>query len=269
MASRFIVHFGVYLLALVALSGVSFSAFGADSALSAQDLKKAANQEIQAPTNTPVNTKRASDAALPADSTSSGILRLKDEYHSLKARQLIMTFGVQLQSYKPAGSSDATGTGSSYNLAEVGSTVLPSISLGTLYNLASNRSGDWQLGLEGEAGYISQKTDVATSTGSISARLNTTLLDLHPLIRWSPRNSKFHLFTGYGWGHATVTQSSSSSVGQWSKSGNTNTWLLGADYAMNEKWLVQLASKSVTISKADDGFDLPSNQVELGAKVLW
>jgi hypothetical protein len=240
-----------------------------DSALSAQDLKKTATQEIQAPASTPVTTKGASDAALPVNETSSGILHLKDDFHSLKARQVIMTFGVQMQTYKPSGVSDGSNTGASYDLSRVGSTVLPSISLGSLYNLANNRSGQWQVGVEGEAGYISQKASVPTGNGSLSARLNTTVFDVHPLVRWAPQHSKFHLFTGYGWGHATVTQASDSTVGQWSKGANTSTWLLGADYAMTEKWLMQLTSKSVSISKASDGFDLPSNQLELGAKVLW
>lgn len=263
-------RFAVLLLATGSLC--SLQALAADSTLSAQDLKKAASQEIEAPATTPVNTKRASDAALPAtaaDGSSSGILRLKDEYHSLKARSVIMTFGVQMQSYKPTGTSDGTNTGSTYSLSDVGATVLPSVSLGALYNMADNRSGQWQLGLEGEAGYTSQKATVATATGSLSARLNTTIFDLHPMVRWAPHNSKFHLFTGYGWGHATLTQSSSDSVGQWSKSGNTTNWLLGADYAMSEKWLLQLMSKSISVSKADEGFNLPSNQLELGAKVLW
>src|SRR6185312_1774707 len=246
----------------------SLSALAADSTLSAEQLKQTAQQEIQAPTNAVVSEKTASDAALSPDGASSGILRLQDDFHSLKARQFLMTFGVQMQSYRPQGQSD-NSTGSSYSLSDVGSTVLPSVSLGTLYNITQNRSGQWQAGLEGEIGYISQKASVATASGTMDARLNSTLMEIRPLIRWAPRHSKFHVFTGYGLGHASVTQSSASTVGQWTKSGNTTDWLLGADYALNEKWLLQLASKNITVSRADDGFDLPSNQVELGAKVLW
>ena len=248
---------------------LSLSAHAADTVLSASQLKQTASQEIQAPANISVPATTASDAALPADGASSGILRLQDDFHSLKARSFLMTFGIQMQSYRPQGQSDGSTTGSAYALSDVGATVLPSVSLGTLYNITQNRSGEWQVGLEAEAGYTSQKASVATSSGSMNARLNTTLMEIRPLIRWAPRHSQFHLFTGYGYGRASVTQSSSSTVGQWTKSGATTDWLLGADYAMNEKWLVQLASKTMTVSKASDGFDVPSQQIELGAKVLW
>jgi hypothetical protein len=248
---------------------LSASAFAAETTMTTAQLKQTATQEIAAPANASLPpSKTASDAALPADGSSSGILRLQDDFHSLKARQFLMIFGVQLQSYRPQGQSD-TLTSSSYSLSSAGSTVLPSLSLGTLYRLAENRSGRWQLGLEAEAGYTSQKTVVPVASGSVNARLNTTLLEIHPLLRWAPGSSHWHLFAGYGMGHATVTQSGTNSLSQWSKSGNTADWFAGTDYAFDEKWLVHLTAKQMQISKADAGFDLPSNQVELGAKVLW
>lgn len=200
---------------------------------------------------------------------AQGLLQLEDPFEGENARNFLWMFGVSFRQYKPEGQAQLS-TGVSYDISDAGSTVLPSLSLGSLYNVGQGKAGAWQVGINGELSYIQQKISLNTDITQLDGRLNTAMIEGQLITRWGPNlSSPWRIHAGYGRGHATLTQSSSSSVGQWSKSGQFQSWLIGADYAVSKKTIVGIQSRTLAVLNGSSGFSLPKNHLEGGVKVLW
>lgn len=206
----------------------------------------------------------------PEAQVSSEALKLADPFEPLTMRTFVWTFGFQAQSYQPQGRArlaDQTG----YALSQAGSTVLPSVSLGTLYNLGRSQAGHFQLGLNGQLGYTSQNIKAETSNNvALDARLSTTQLEGKILLRWALRaESKLHLLAHGGIGQLAVSQSSNNSVARWSESAIYQTSGLGLEYNLNDAWLTHLTYNHKSINESETTLDIQNNNLELGAKVIW
>jgi hypothetical protein len=208
--------------------------------------------------------------ALSPEQTAT-MLQLEDPFEAPRLRDFEWGFGVYLSNYKPQGTVEVSGIGSQ-NLGSMSQTLMPSLSLGALYGLTESFLGAFELGLETEAGFSSQESNIQTANGtSLGGRLNSTLLDGRALLRWGQEfKSKLHGRIGLGIGRYTLTQTSDSSLARWSRDGGLNTLLLGLDFKLSKKWLAQANYRSFsTRGNYPAGLEAPASRFELGAQVVW
>lgn len=208
----------------------------------------------------------------PEAQVSSGALTLDDPFEPLTMRTFVWNFGFQLQSYQPQGVANLGDQATRYNLSEAGSTVLPSFSLGTLYNVGHSPTfGKFQLGLNGQAGYISQNIKAVTSNNvAIDAKLNTTQLEAKASLRWSYKpTSQLHVLAQAGIGQLNVSQSSENSMARWNQSATYQVSGLGLEYNLNNEWLAQANYNQKSMRDENSELDIQNNNIELGAKILW
>ena len=253
---------------------LSFAAAAAETPATTQvDLIQQAQSELSRPL-TPASSKKN---AVPVTTISAKqtelILKLEDDYQDPKVREFLWSFGVFLQEHRPEGTrSLATGD---ENIGDSGSTFLPTVAMGALYNLSNGREdsvgGAWQVGLEGEAGFTSQKIAIQTAGQSFDARLNTMLTELRVLARWGlTLKSKFHARLGAGQGRLNYTQSSDNSLMRWSENGQYHSFLLGLDYGLTRRWTALVQAKTISAQSSwPTSIDAPSTQLEIGAQILW
>ena len=232
-------------------------------------MRDQANTEIQ---TLPASTTKqlATTGALSPEQTAT-MLQLEDPFEAPRLREFQWGFGLHLSNYKPQGSVEVSGLGTQ-NLGSMGSTYMPSLSLGTLYGLNESGMGAIELGLEAEAGFASQNSNVVSTNGTnMSGRLNTTLLDLRALVRWGVGfKSPLHIRAGMGAGRYTVTQTSDNSLGRWTRNGNVNTLLLGLDYKLSKRWVAQVNYRAYgKRGSLPDGLETPASGIDLGAQVIW
>lgn len=235
------------------------------------NLSEQAQSELARPTPPP-SKGAAQTPAAPATTAGELVLKLEDDYQEPKARDFLWTFGFFLQQHSPSG--QASMNNSSENLSDSGTTLLPTISVGSLYNIndgIDSAVGAWQVGIEGEVGFTSQKISVQAGNQEIEARLNTTLAEIRALARWGAHlQSRWHARLGFGRGQLNYTQSSDNSLARWSETGDYQAFLVGADYQFNPRWAVLAQAKTISaLNNWPSSIDVPSTQLELGAQVLW
>ncbi len=229
-----------------------------------------AEVEIKTPPKSATTQATATTGALAPEQTAT-MLQLEDPFDPPRLRDFQWNFGIALSPYKPQGTVEVSGVGSQ-NLGSTGSSLMPSLSLGTLYGLTDGSMGAFEIGAEFQVGFASQKSSLTTQIGTaIDGRLNSTLFDGRAVIRWgSDFKSKLHGRIGVGVGRYSVTQTSDNSLARWSRDGGLSTFLLGADYKMSRKWLAQVNYRSFG-KRGNFSSDLtvPASHIELGTQVIW
>lgn len=208
--------------------------------------------------------------AIPEAQISSGALVLADPYEPITMRTFVWSFGFQLQDYQPLGTA-TLAENTSYSLSQAGKTYLPSVSLGSLYNLGSSRAGHFQLGLNGQLGYTSQNIKTSTSNNTqLDARLSSTQMEAKLQLRWALRaESKLHVLAQGGLGQLNVSQNSDNSVARWSESAVYQVSGLGLEYNFGPEWLAHLTYNQKSIQDKTSSLEIQGSNTEVGAKVLW
>ena len=103
-------------------------------------------------------------------------------------------FAVRLETYQPTGQGIFTDQ-SSVDLSSIGSTLLPTITYGTLSDSSSLGEFQTTYGLEGNASFATQEASLVSSTGLLgSGKFQTAVLSLKPLMRFHWR-TKQKIFT--------------------------------------------------------------------------
>lgn len=229
-----------------------------------------AETAIQTPPASATTKATATTGALSSEQTAT-MLQLEDPFDPPRLRDFQWSFGAAVSTYKPQGMVEVSGVGSQ-NLGSSGSSLMPTLSLGTLYGLTDGSAGAFEIGVEASVGFASQKSSLTTTNGTaLDGRLNSTLMDGKAILRWGSNfKSKLHGRIGLGIGRYSVTQTSDNSLARWSRDGGLTTYLLGADYKLARKWLAQLNYRSFQ-KRGNFASDLsvPASHIELGTQVIW
>jgi hypothetical protein len=201
---------------------------------------------------------------------SASILKLKDGYQPPKARNFQWTLGFRAGQFQPQGTVVIPGV-SEQSLGDGKASVMPSVSLGSLYSFSSGRFGNWQWGLEGSMGLASQNVNVQTAGPVVGARINSSFVDGQTLIRWGlEQDSRWHISGGIGYGRLTMNQTSDESLVRWSKSADYRSVVAAADYRLTENWQVEARNRwQRPIGNSKSELVIPGSSFELGAKVIW
>jgi hypothetical protein len=228
-----------------------------------------AESEVLKPAGQPASKAKHSTGALSADQSAS-ILRLSDEYQPPKARNFQWTFGFAASQHQTKGNVNIPGV-ANQNLNEAKKSTMPAVSVGSLYTFKNNTFGTWQVGLEGAFGLTSQNTSVQTVGPLVDARLNSSFVDAHTLLRWGPaQSSRWHLAAGLGYGRYTVNQTSNESLVRWSKSADYRSTLAAVDFQVSEDWVIEARNRwQSPIGNSNPELLIPNSTLELGAKVIW
>jgi opacity protein-like surface antigen len=254
------------LLSVLTASSLSFAAEKTPSDQESMSLQQRAEQEAKITDQKAINQA----AQIPEAQISSGALVLEDPYEPITMRTFVWSFGFQLQDYQPLGRA-TLAENTSYNLSQAGNTYLPSVSLGSLYNLGNSRAGHFQMGLNGQLGYTSQNLKAYTSNNTLlDTRLSTTQMEAKLQLRWALQaESKLHVLAQAGLGQLNVSQSSDNSVARWSESAVYQISGLGLEYNVGPEWLAHLTYNQKSIQDKSSNLDIQGNNTEVGAKLLW
>lgn len=241
-----------------------------DASLTTSSLKEQAETAVQ---ETPLIQKglkkTETSASLSADASAS-LLKLEDPFEAPRLREFEWSFGFHLTQFQPQGKVELSDVGTQ-NLSTFKTTVMPSISLGTLYGFSESSAGTFEFGVEFEGGLASQTTQFTSETGSlIDGRLNSSILDSRAILRWGQNwKSPFHAKAGMGFGTYNANHVSDRTLASWSKSMGLTTYIMGLDYKLSDDWLAAINYRD--FAKRSGGNDLPAPKahLELGTQILW
>lgn len=210
------------------------------------------------------------DKASEVQVNNSSMLQMKDPFVDVKARDWLWQTSIQVQNYQPEG--QASVLDQTENISETGSTVLPVLGLGAQVKMIEALSGIYSLGLEAQAGYITQERQLRTATTNLDdVHINTTLLQAQAQFRYSRGlDSKWNITLGAGAGQMTVTQTASNSIARWSKNRNFTLTSIFAGYDLSSHWALELGYiNRLALGGSGQDIEIAKDNWILGTRILW
>lgn len=197
---------------------------------------------------------------------TGGILKLEDPGLADRSSPWRWSAGVRLQTLTPHGR-EVMSNGQALNLEDVGSTVLPVVSLGVQRQLVKNEKASWSAGLAGEAGYATQSTNVTYPSGvrPTDTRLSTgTVAVIANVSARFEKLSSFEWQAGWTEGLITSSHSAPDNAVNFSRQGRFRGPRAGVSY-----WPTALVAIDLTGESLTSDLDTESGKVSLGARVAW
>ena len=209
---------------------------------------------------------QSTDAVLPAESLS-----LTDDFRSPRARSYDFGFAIALRPHQIKGTGKIPSQ-SPYSL-RAGSTWMPILGLGIEKNFAQSSWGlsELRLGLQSSVGFVSQEMNVAFQNQIVPARLNSTATEIELSTEISfAKFPKLGLGASVGGSLLSVTQTTSASLGQWTKQIQQNISSVFATYQLNPRWNAHIGSLTRTnLSERPTDISQDTSSYQAGFKVIW
>ena len=201
---------------------------------------------------------------------AAGVIRINNNDLNPKVSRNSTSLGIQFENYRPVGTGEIIGV-STYDLQQSGSTILPSLALGTMSPKIDLGEMILSYGLEGTLGYTSQSLNLITPSGvNIDSKLQTLKVSIAPALTYhwqSLEKLETRAQAGLGW--MQLTQSSESSLARWTK--QSQYWFYSVGVAWN--WTSSFAtslmySERKSLENRTD-WSVSAANVQVGAEVKW